>query len=247
MSSSQKITSDTKLPAGHAVSVEKWKDFKRAFARYFMYKESRCQNEINQFFMLSRSDFQEDKLFEDCDGKQVMQQPIRDPGLLNHSKRRAILIEDALKHLPAYGMENDDEEEDRRMADDDDDGEDRHTLFADSDFETENAEHSRSSIDIKKKQASNKKKDPKSQPLAKAVEDRGVDDDDDEDEGDEKGSNSDDHADEGDISEKDEDAIVVGESEDEEPANKKTKKTYASAVSAEAAPVIMFDGNVITE
>lgn len=99
-------TKETRLPTGHAIAAEKWKDLKRAFARFFMFKESRHQNEINQFFQLTPTDFQNDKVFEDTDGRQVFTGPIRDPGLLRESRKRAELIMEALKDLPAYGMED---------------------------------------------------------------------------------------------------------------------------------------------
>ena len=109
LSSSQRITGETRLPTGLAISADRWKDFKRAFGRYFMHKESRCQKEVNQYLMLNPSDYQEDRLFEDCDGAYVIKSPIRDSGLLEHSKQRANLIEKAIAQLPAYGMENDDD------------------------------------------------------------------------------------------------------------------------------------------
>ena len=110
LSASQRIDSDTRLPTGIAISGDKWRDLKRAFGRFFMHKESRCQQEVNQFLMLSPTDYQDDKIFEDCDGASVMRSPIRDPGLLERSKQRAVLIEKALAQLPAYGMEHDDED-----------------------------------------------------------------------------------------------------------------------------------------
>lgn len=114
LSASQRIDNDTRLPTGIAISGEKWRDFKRAFGRYFMHKESRCQQEVNQFLMLSPTDYQDDKLFEDCDGAFVLKSPLRDPGLLERSKQRAGLIEKALSELPAYGMEHDDETPSRK-------------------------------------------------------------------------------------------------------------------------------------
>ena len=145
LNSTQKISSDTRLPAGHAIPAEKWKDFMRAFARYFMFKESRHQNEINQMFMLGESDYRGDKLFEDCDGKQVISTPVRDKGLLEHSELRASLIAEALKKLPAYGMEDiiDLEKEspkigEKRKRDNDDEAAGSPTLLCDKDDREDN-------------------------------------------------------------------------------------------------------------
>lgn len=108
LTSGKGIGQETRLPPGHAFPASKWRDFARAFGRFFMHKESRSQAEVDQFFMQTPADYQNDKTFEDCDRKRVVKAPLRDLGLVTRSQQRAILIKSALKNMPAHAMLDDD-------------------------------------------------------------------------------------------------------------------------------------------
>lgn len=108
---------EARLPNGLAIKIDQWNDFKKAFARYFMMKESKSQHEINLMFGLTETSFANDKVITDITqwNKDSLQ---RDSGLVLHSKNRASAMARAIKSIPPYGMvdaidgENDDEDDD---------------------------------------------------------------------------------------------------------------------------------------
>lgn len=116
-SGSRKLTEDKRLPPGHAISIAKWPDFVRAFARFFMVKESKCLAEICQMFDLEKRDFAKDKKFEDWDGKQVENNPKRNNELVLYSIDKADAIREVLAELPRPGIIDDDKFD--QVSDDD--------------------------------------------------------------------------------------------------------------------------------
>lgn len=59
------LTKEGKLPIGFAFSVRQWSDFKQAFALFYMYKESACEDEVKLMFGLDENWLKQGKLYND--------------------------------------------------------------------------------------------------------------------------------------------------------------------------------------
>ena len=97
------LDNDTRLPHGLAIPAQHWEDIKRAFGRYVMFKDSRCKDEIDQFFMFTAGDYKTDKMWYDCDRADRSNSPHCDNDKLDYSQKKANFIAEALRDFPAYG------------------------------------------------------------------------------------------------------------------------------------------------
>lgn len=97
------LSQDTRLPQGLAIGAQHWEDFKRAFGRYLMFKDSRCKDEIDQFFSFTSADYKTDKLWYDIDRADRSNSPMCDDEKLEYSQKKANKIAEALADFPAFG------------------------------------------------------------------------------------------------------------------------------------------------
>lgn len=164
----KKLTEDTRLPSGLAISVNKWSDFVRAFARYYMHKESKSQAEVSLFFGFDGKDFAKDYKFEDVHGKQVEVNPQRNHDLVRRSMQRAAMIEKVLAKLPKPGL--------------DDQSDDKYGKIEDIDIEALLVPTS-STGKKKKNDPKDDKSDQRKKKKKKEDDDDSTDDDDDDDDG----------------------------------------------------------------
>lgn len=105
----------------------------------------------------------------DNDGKQSLAEPIRDKGLLERSRKRAELIETALASLPAYGMEDED----------DDNASDEGTNFAPSDFDMDADEVGEKNKAVTKKKVVKRNQQASAKMIGKKKKAQETDEDDD--------------------------------------------------------------------
>jgi hypothetical protein len=143
----QQNSPDARLPNGLAIRVDQWSDLKKAFARYYMYRESKSQQEINLMFGFDSSDFSNDRPIQDITqwNKESLQ---RDPALVAYSKQRASVMAKALKQIPAHGMED-------NLDDDNDEDEDSDCVACEAD--DDEAEEEEEAVDEEESDADEKK------------------------------------------------------------------------------------------